>query len=671
MAVISSQKTRARDEIRTKDQLLEELVRMRRRLTELEVSESERRRVEEALRVAERDLRNSLDNSPLGISIIDAAGNTIYANQAILDIYGCSSVAELKATSAMERYATESYAEQQERARKRGAGETVPDSFEVSIVRKNGEVRHLEVFHREIMWGGEKQFQTIYQDITERKRAEEELRQSEKKYRQFIENALEGVWAIDADAKTTFVNNRMAEMLGYTVEEMLGRHLFSFMDKRGVEIAAHNLERCRRGTEGQVEFEFLRKDGMRIYTRFSTSPIVEDAGCGGVLAFVENITERKQAEEALKESERKYRDLADLLPQTAFELDRVGNLAFINLNSIDLFAHTLEDSDKGWSILKMFVPDDRNRVGVDIQRVLSGGKLDGIQYTAQRKDGSTFPVLLYASPILQKNKAVGVRGIVVDITERERAERKMIEYEELNELKSNLLSTVSHELRTPLAVIKGYSTMLLDYDRRLGPEEKEQYLASIDGATDRLTELVDCLLDMSRLEAGLLKLEKESVRVSELMEKSVAEARLRAAGHEIVLDLRKRLPTVTIDAKRIRQVVDNILDNAIKYSEKGTKILVQARRTGAKLLVSVADQGIGIPAEEVERVFDRMYRIEQRLASESEIGGVGLGLAICKGLVEAHGGRIWVDSKLGKGSTFYFTLPIDTASKGRRHGEEA
>ena len=545
MAVISSQKTRARDEIRTKDQLLEELVRMRRRLTELEVSESER------------------------------------------------------------------------------------------------------------------------------KRAEEELRQSEKKYRQFIENALEGVWAIDDDAKTTFVNNRMAEMLGYTVEEMLGRHLFSFMDKRGVEIAAHNLERCRRGTEGQVEFEFLRKDGMRIYTRFSTSPIVEDAGYGGVLAFVEDITERKQAEEALKESERKYRDLADLLPQTAFELDRVGNLAFINLNSIDLFAHTLEDSDKGWSILKMFVPDDRNRVGVDIQRVLSGGKLDGIQYTAQRKDGSTFPVLLYASPILQKNKAVGVRGIVVDITERERAERKMIEYEELNELKSNLLSTVSHELRTPLAVIKGYSTMLLDYDRRLGPEEKEQYLASIDGATDRLTELVDCLLDMSRLEAGLLKLEKESANVSELLKKSVAEARLRAAGYEIVLDLRKRLPTVAIDAKRIRQVVDNILDNAIKYSEKGTKILVQAWRTGAELLVSVADQGIGIPAEEVERVFDRMYRIEQRLASESEIGGVGLGLAICKGLVEAHGGRIWVDSKLGKGSTFYLTLPIDTASKGRRHGEEA
>ena len=125
-----------------------------------------------------------------------------------------------------------------------------------------------------------------------------------------------------------------------------------------------------------------------------------------------------------------------------------------------------------------------------------------------------------------------------------------------------------------------------------------------------------------------------------------------------------------VDARRVRQVVDNLIDNAIKYSEKGTKICVQARRTGAELLLSVTDQGIGIPAEDAERIFDRMYRIEQRLAMEQEIGGAGLGLAICKGLVEAHGGRIWVDSHLGKGSTFYFTLPLDTAIEEQCHGEE-
>ena len=118
---------------------------------------------------------------------------------------------------------------------------------------------------------------------------------------------------------------------------------------------------------------------------------------------------------------------------------------------------------------------------------------------------------------------------------------------------------------------------------------------------------------------------------------------------------------MNIDARRIRQVLDNLIDNAIKYSKEATKVVIEARQEGQELLISIADQGVGIPADELTRVFDRMYRIEQRLTPE--IGGVGLGLAICKGLVEAHDGRIWVESKLRKGSTFYFTLPIETTAE--------
>ena len=252
-------------------------------------------------------------------------------------------------------------------------------------------------------------------------------------------------------------------------------------------------------------------------------------------------------------------------------------------------------------------------------------------------------------------------ALITQVVERRRVEQKIVEYEELNKLKSNLLSTVSHELRTPLAIIKGYSTMLLDYDRRLGKEEKEQCLESIDKATDRLTELVDSLLDMSRLEAGLLKLEKQSASVLQLMEEAAAEAKLRASSYKIVTKLRNNLPRMNIDARRIRQVLDNLIDNAIKYSKEATKVVIEARQEGQELLISIADQGVGIPADELTRVFDRMYRIEQRLTPK--IGGVGLGLAICKGLVEAHDGRIWVESKLRKGSTFYFTLPIETTAE--------
>ena len=239
---------------------------------------------------------------------------------------------------------------------------------------------------------------------------------------------------------------------------------------------------------------------------------------------------------------------------------------------------------------------------------------------------------------------------------RNNLEKKMIEYEELDKLKTNLLSTVSHELRTPLATIKGYVTLLLDYDRRLKRVEKLEYLASVVNATDRLTELVDHLLDMSRLEAGLLKLQKRPTSISKLIRAAVGEARLRAPGHKIGMDMKGRLPKVNIDVRRIRQVLDNILDNATKYSGEATTVMVKTGVVGTELIVSTADQGIGIPAEDLSRVFDRMYRVEQRLTAG--IRGAGLSLAICKGLVEAHGGRIWVESEQGKGSNFHFTLPI-------------
>jgi len=198
--------------------------------------------------------------------------------------------------------------------------------------------------------------------------------------------------------------------------------------------------------------------------------------------------------------------------------------------------------------------------------------------------------------------------------------------------------------------------MVLDYDQRLGHKEKEECLQSIDKATDRLTELVDHLLDMSRLDAGLLKMEKKPASILRLIQEAVAEAELRAPGHKIALNIRNGLPRMNIDAKRIRQVLDNLIDNAIKYSREGSSVVVCGERVGAELHISVDDQGIGISTENLPRVFDRMYRIEHRLTRGT--GGLGLGLSICKGLVEAHGGRIWMESEAGKGSKCSFTLPL-------------
>jgi signal transduction histidine kinase len=250
----------------------------------------------------------------------------------------------------------------------------------------------------------------------------------------------------------------------------------------------------------------------------------------------------------------------------------------------------------------------------------------------------------------------GVADVLAGIIRHRRMEKKVAEYEELNRLKSNILSTVSHELRTPLASIKGYATTLLDYERKLKREEKRQCLEAIDRATTRLIELIDHLLDMSRLEAGIFRLAKQPCRIDQLIRETVAEAQLRSPEYKVRAEFEEELPTLTVDSRRIRQVLDNLLDNAIKYSSKGTEVVVQANLEANDIEISVSDQGMGIPATDIEKVFDPMYRLEERLGQDPR--GLGLGLPLCKALVEAHGGRISLESALGKGTTVHFTLPL-------------
>jgi len=228
---------------------------------------------------------------------------------------------------------------------------------------------------------------------------------------------------------------------------------------------------------------------------------------------------------------------------------------------------------------------------------------------------------------------------------------------DLDRLRTDLLANVSHELRTPLASIKGFSTMLLDYDKRLKHDKKRNYLESIDKSTDKLKELIDQLLDMSRLEAGMMALNKQYTDIEKLLQDTVVEAQVRLPTHRLSLDLIDGLPEVNIDPMRIRQVLDNIINNAVKYSPAGTEVVVAVRRVGNGLLTSVIDQGVGIPKEDHERVFERMYRSQK--GQISGVRGAGLGLSICKGLVEAHDGRIWIESEEGKGTKCCFTLPIN------------
>jgi signal transduction histidine kinase len=226
-------------------------------------------------------------------------------------------------------------------------------------------------------------------------------------------------------------------------------------------------------------------------------------------------------------------------------------------------------------------------------------------------------------------------------------------------MKSQLLSTVSHELRTPLSAIKGFATTLLRQDVKWDEATQRDFLRIIEEESDRLSEIIDNLLDMSQIEAGALRVAKELAQLRQLIREVVDEMRMRTEAHYFVVDFPEELPRVLVDPRRIRQVLTNLISNAIKYSPKG-QITVSCEVTEDSIIVSISDQGEGIPQEYREKIFERFFQVDG--ASTRRVGGSGLGLAISRGIIEAHDGRIWAESIAGQGSTFRFALPRARAS---------
>lgn len=217
---------------------------------------------------------------------------------------------------------------------------------------------------------------------------------------------------------------------------------------------------------------------------------------------------------------------------------------------------------------------------------------------------------------------------------------------------SNLIGTLSHELRTPLTSIKGYVTTLLGNCEGCSSKDRYEFLRIVDLEADRMNKLIKDLLDSSMIESGLLSIAKEPVIMEKIVRQAVDSAKLHAKNHRFIVSVLKKLPIIEADSDRIRQVLDNLLDNAIKYSPGGGLIMVRCIIEEKEVKISVADEGIGIAPEHLNRLFEKFYRIK------SDTSGTGLGLPVASEIIEKHGGRIWAKSAPNNGSTFFFTLPL-------------
>jgi len=238
---------------------------------------------------------------------------------------------------------------------------------------------------------------------------------------------------------------------------------------------------------------------------------------------------------------------------------------------------------------------------------------------------------------------------------------------QLARMQDEFVSTVSHELRTPLGFIKGYVTTLLREDTEWDEETRKQFLSIIDDESDRLRELIDNLLDSSRLQTGTLKMTFSRTRLSPILNDVIQRTISLYPEMRLTAEMAEDIPEIEIDGTRIAQVLENFITNAHKYAPD-SPVNIQVQRNDRRLRVSVIDQGPGIPTEHVPHLFERFYRVPE---TSSSVRGTGLGLYICRKIVEAHGGEIGVESKLGQGSKFYFTLPanINTTDRGENEYE--
>ncbi|NQT74048.1 MAG: PAS domain S-box protein [Chloroflexi bacterium] len=492
---------------------------------------------------------------------------------------------------------------------------------------------------------------------TQRKREAEALRYSEERFRTIFENANDEIIYMDKTGRVIDRNIKEEDMLGYTLEEVIGGNITEFDYIIGAEQAeamsnmyASALEGS--GGQGLTKLEMIHKNGSRVFVEASVSPIKKGDEIEGLIVIVRNITERKRAEDELIERESLNFALFQNGPIPTVIVDRDGRVVKSNLAK--RFSGD-ELPDLGAVMFKDYWGELGKSMYIELMQSIESGEAKDFM---ERQLGERY-ISLTIAPFYN-----GAMIMSKDITEQKKAEAEASRtkaLEELDRWRTQLLGIISHELRTPLTAIKGLSSTLMQQDVQWDRETQYDMLMTIDNGADRMNHIISDLLDASRLEAGVLKMDKKITTLAIIIHQIEEQLRVLTVDYEFSKHIPTNIPRLNVDEVRIGQVVTNLVANATAYSGAGSRIVLESKRKGNEVMVSVIDQGMGIATEHLENVFSQFYRLESGVKRRK--GGSGLGLAICKGIIEAHDGKIWVESELGKGSRFSFTLPIMKGTK--------
>jgi PAS domain S-box-containing protein len=464
-----------------------------------------------------------------------------------------------------------------------------------------------------------------------------------------------GYHSLDAEGRFVLVNDTELSWLGYQRAEILGRFFFDILTPEGIQQFRESFDRFK--TQGQVdnlEFEIIRKDGSLLPVSLSAT-VARDENGNYLMSrsTIVDMSERKEAQAALQESARRWHTLLNNVQMVVVGLDRNGQVEYVNPFFLQLTNYS-EAEVLGQNWFEHFLPAKDNFFGHDsFHELLEHDFHSYYENSILTKSGSQR--MIAWNNILLHNADGTIAGrmsIGEDITKRQ----------EIDQLKSEFVSTVSHELRTPLTAIQGSLGLLAAGIYSTKPEKNQQMINIAAEQTDRLVRLVNDILDLQRLESDKVELVRTPCSVLNLIHQSIAVMQTSADASDIQLQVEGEDFLVWAFPDAIQQTLTNLLSNAIKFSNAQSSICLSAKAQGDWVLIAIQDGGRGIPANQLETIFERFQQVD---ASDSrQKGGTGLGLAICRHIVEQHGGRIWAESTVGEGSTFYFTLPASNENSG-------
>ena len=618
---------------------------------------TERKLAEEELRQSEERFRAAFGSAALGMALWSPEGRWLQVNPSVCEITGYTEQ-ELLQTDFQSITHPDDLEKGVEGLRRMLAGEIQYFYTEKRYIHKGGRIVWVFLSTSLVRDADDRPLYIVAQihDITEARRDKENLDRLIRQNQSILASVGEGIYGLDLDERTSFVNPAAERMLGYRPGELAGRHqhdIVSHLNAEGVPYSEGECPVHAALRDGDVHSSsdevFRRKDGTTFPAEYVSTPIREGGAVVGAVVTFRDITSRKRAEEALRKSEARFRLLAEKMSDLVCLHEPDGRYVYISPSCRRLLGYEPEEI-LGTDPYDLFHPDDLQRIRTEAHdKALEGQEAVSIIYRIRKKSGEYTWFETLTEPILDEGgRVVRLQTASRDVSERKRVEQVL---GEAARAKANFLAEVSHELRTPLTVIRGNAEIGLEFDRDC---EHEELLREIVRESSTMSRMVEDLLFLARSESAAPPFRMEPVETTVLIKGLARRARSLAAEHGATLDTAlKETGLVRVDPARVEQAILALVDNAIKFGPEGQNITLRSSSAGGGLRVEVGDRGPGIPETELPRVFERFYRLDG-----VDEPGNGLGLSIAQTIAEAHGGRIEAESRPGEGTRMTLILPL-------------